>query len=333
MPVIRNDGTTVTKNIRIPYDDLITSLDQLALWGHLIGVSDFKTRIRSPFREDDNPNCYLVEFNGIVKFCDPSRREYKSAYDILSFRNPHWTSGRIMEEIRNLSALGRPKSLFDNRVELDKKKSPKFETYKGCAWSEPHLNFWAEIGVSLSQLSHPETLVTPIRGYSVSDEESCTHFEAFGFLYHINGYIKRYCPFEQKGFKKFGGKVPASSFWHLTKSRNAGTLLIAKSNKDFLVWENLCRASLCCFGSENTYPPDLIKVLEPYDKIILSYDPDPGGDIGVSIFNELAGAYCKAQGKEVIDFRWPDPVTKDISAHYRKYGRDKTISLIKQNFV
>ena len=321
---------------KIPYDDLVTNINQLNVWYQLIGIGDFKSRFRSPFRDDKNPNCYLLQIGGHVKFCDPTqvgKDKFKSLFDMVQHLNPAFTTGKIMEEIKRLGDIRNvPKSInhaFDLRKKLDQGNLPSFEDYKFCGWTEPHLDFWAQRGVGREQLDRPGTLVKPINGYTLSNSKGYRSVEAFGFTYFIGNEIKRYCPYEARGFAKFGGRVSPDNFWHL--KRGSQTLLICKSNKDLLVWENLCKSDLCCFISENTIPsdPKLLALVRKYTKVIICFDPD---DAGKKSSKALAEKIEELSGKKAVVFNWPDAETKDVDRYRQIHGHKKTIFFIKSSY-
>lgn len=320
---------------KIPYEDLMANINQLAVWYQLIGIGDLRTRFRSPFRDDKNPNCYLLEVDGNVKFCDPTqigKNKFRSLFDMIQHLNPTYTTGKIMEEIRRLGQIKTvPKDVnhaFDLRKRLDQASLPSFEAYKFCDWTEHHMDFWAQHGVRREQLDRLTTLVKPIRGYTVSNAKGFRSVEAFGFTYFIGNEIKRYCPFADKGFAKFGGRVSPDNFWHLRRDSNV--LLISKSNKDLLVWENFCKADICCFGSENTVPSDskLITLLRRYDKIVICFDPDDAG-IRSSVF--VSEKIKDLTGKTPLIKNWPCKESKDIAKYRQLHGHKATLLFIKNN--
>ena len=329
------EGPKFPEQEKIPYEDLMANINQLMVWYQIIGIGDFRTRFRSPFRDDKNPNCYLLQVDGNVKFCDPTqpgKERFKSLFDMIQHLNPTYTTGKIMEEIRRLGQIKTVPTdvnlTFDLRRKLDQASLPSLEGYKFCDWTETYLDFWAQHGVRRDQLDRQTTLVKPIKGYTVSNTKGYKCVEAFGFTYFIGGEIKRYCPLESKGFAKFGGRVSPDKFWHLKRGSNV--LLIAKSNKDLLVWENFCKADICCFGSENTVPSDskLVSLLRGYDKIVICFDPD---DAGIKSSKFLSEKVKTLTGKTPDIKNWPCAVTKDIAKYRQLHGQKATMLFIKNN--
>ena len=78
---INNMIHAVNKNLDI--ETMISLTDQLEVWSNLTGYSidKLKGKFRSPFREDDNPDCFLFWNPDIkqLKLIDFARRD-KSGY-------------------------------------------------------------------------------------------------------------------------------------------------------------------------------------------------------------------------------------------------------------
>lgn len=311
-------------------------IDQLKVWGHLIGVDQLGVKIKSPFRPDNEPTCELRLNKGKIKFFDWAWDENYDLVDAYRKLNALASVGEAIKSIKELSKGGVPTLI---QIESGKiKKSVHVETYDFIQFDSKGEEFWSSRGVGLESLNDPQTTVRQISGYRCTGEGRFGPYDyytsCFGFVYFQGDKTRRYCPGE-KDFKKFGGSFGQDTIWHLKRVHCNGlrTLLIPKSHKDLLVWKRFVRADLAAFSSEPTIPSDekLFNLLCQYDRVIISYDPDKAGIKASGKLEEKIKELTKGFNYPVVNFMWPDLDSKDIDGHVFKHGIKETFNLLKIN--
>lgn len=316
--------------------EVLEKIDQLSVWGQLIGVSTLRQKFISPYRADNNPGVQLVLRRGKVIFFDPAGGMVLDCIDGYKKKHPEKDIQECLREVLRMGLMPGFKGTVETtaaQIKSGKLKEVKWmESYNIVPFTEEGLLFWAMRGVTQEDLEAEETRVYQIEGYKVENKEEGKSFyrECFGFIYQIGEGFKRYCP-GKDGYNKFGGSVSRDNFWHV--KRGSKELLIAKSNKDLLVWKKFSKCDLVAFGSESAHPTDakLRQLIQGYEKVTIVSDPDKAGIKGS---NSLK--------KRILNFNptlptfiwnWPDPETKDLDGYRTINDHEKTLKFIKKELA
>ncbi len=333
-------------------------IDQLLAWSMLIGVGKLKVKFCSPMRSDRNPNCELIVRDGRVKLMDCSKALSWDLIDVYRHLHPEVSvpvaRQKIIEMVGHSVRNGRNKTTVYTGGDIKSgrvKQTEWNERYVIDEWNESYLNFWAGRGVSMTQME-PKSgpIVRPLRAYTCSEVLGPKTFrkECFGFLYKIpkqtvktirTGIVdsfsyKRYCPYESAGYAKFGGNVSRNNFW-LTNT-GCDSLLVTKSNKDFLVWQTLTQlCDFAAFGSESTFPEDalLTELIRKHRIINICFDPDNTGQesslrLG-QILERLAGE--NQLPLKVGIWNFPCEKHKDVDAYRAAHTHEETLTFLRKH--
>lgn len=310
---------------RLTHQEVLDRVDQLSVWGQMIGVYQLNRNFCSPFRDDKKPRVRLVLNKGRVMFSDFGGGVFMDCIEGYRLFRSQATYGEALEAVLRMGGTGAGgRGTTVSQVKSGKIKETKWvESYKIVPFGKEGLDFWAKRGLNESDLGMDGMKVHEIRGYRTSNKSEAKSFdrECFGFVYEIEGKFKRYCP-GKEGYEKFGGSVNRDSFWHL--KRGSDTLLITKSNKDMLVWVKYSRSDLCAFGSESTHPTDekLKELTKGYNKVTICFDPDPAGfKAAQNLQNRIEQMFPFLTVKI---WNWPDPKTKDLDGFRCEHSEKQT---------
>ena len=215
------------------------------------------------------------------------------------------------------------------------KVQPKFESEKETFiqveikdFSESELKWWKSFGIS-------EQTLKKYKIYSVKTvflngsiyAQSTQHSPIYGYYFGKQGAVEQwriYIP-KRKEFR-FIGNVPTKTIQGYKQLPEGGKLLvITKSMKDVCLLSTLGIPAVAP-NSETQFVSD--KVLDEFrarfKNIVLLYDSDL---TGVRFMNKI-----RKQHRDLIVCMIPRKYeAKDISDFYQKYGKSKTIELIKES--
>lgn len=325
--------------------ELLDSVDHLKVWEHLVGESRLNHRFLRPswLGGDHRPDCKLGLKKGKVRYYDPPRGLSWDILDGYAAKYPQddWTS--TVENM--LSWSGTSKATIDqlNKNEL---WVPNFIlTPRVVEWSDWGKEYWAKRGVDYTKLSHKAILTQEICGYETNTETELgsTYFSqmARGFVYWANGHCKCYFPEEVKD-RKFRGRLKANDCWLVDRNKyrqlenkpDTKTLLVAKSNKDMLVWLQFVSCDLACVAAEGSFPDAewlLNNVRMKYERVLIIFDPDSAGLKGANDLQMRLLSISEVGNFAVKVWPWPDPVSKDIDQYRVDNGFEQTIHFLKAN--
>ena len=215
------------------------------------------------------------------------------------------------------------------------KVQPKFESEKETFiqveikdFSESELKWWKSFGIS-------EQTLKKYKIYSVKTvflngsiyAQSTQHSPIYGYYFGKQGAVEQwriYIP-KRKEFR-FIGNVPTKTIQGYKQLPERGKLLvITKSMKDVCLLSTLGIPAVAP-NSETQFVSDKVldEFRERFKNIVLLYDSDL---TGVRFMNKI-----RKQHRDLIVCMIPRKYeAKDISDFYQKYGKSKTIELIKES--
>lgn len=317
------------KYIHYNRTELLNLIDQIKVWHSIVGHCHLEEFILNPLRVDNHRgSCSLVEYNGKIVLQDWASRQYSgqdciAAYCLL---NPQFSWEQVCYNLIEISSKGNNVSPYILPGLVVKPKSKTLELipiYRD--WEKRDREFWQLRGISKSQLERPTTLVRPIEGYLQikEDRKSEQHFAELAYCYHCNNKVKFYFP-ERKGFR-FLGNQERNDCWLLKRDLN--NLIICKSHKDMLVWENFTDYSLTHIQGEVYGHPDGHKILEyeiGFKNIFICMDNDIAGKKGAQLLYEKF-IYTSPTILNIS----PELNCKDIDEIICKYRYNTTFEVIK----
>ncbi len=307
------------------HSQLLEKIDQMKVWSNILGFTPKLNQfILNPLRPDKHlGSCYLERKGDKIILVDWADKRFSghdciSAY-LVKYPKP-WAEACI--ELLKTSSLEAPSVSYMALPGLKVKTKELIPIYRN--WEKRDKVYWEKRGISKTQLERKETLTLPIKGYIlIKDTKQEVYFGDLAYAFHCNEKVKLYFP-ERKQFR-FIGTTGRTDVWHL--NRGSDTLLVTKSQKELLVWENLVNWDLTHVQNESFSQEDSELVYKwevGYDKILLNFDNDLTGIKAMQTFTS------KFLFKEVSYFHI-DPATgiKDIDQMMVEWGSNETLDYIQ----
>jgi len=275
-------------------------------------VPDLNKKYLSPFREDNNPNCYFKNINGHIYFVD-------------------WVDGTVdaigsIKKKYNLTVI-ELFNYFKNNFDFEYDEQ-KINFYKEIIkvptiiyplirnWEDRDINYWTKrYGITTLQLE--EDNVFPISQFAYRKNNILKHVTPISITYAISSQdkFKIYSPLESKK-SKWLSNIPKD---HINGSYNddSKNIIITKSYKDHRVLYNLLNDNVIWLQNEGVIPIQLNSFLESFIDIIIFYDNDKAGMFA-------ADKLSKSINKETRIIQSDKSHLKDISDMYCFKGKIKT---------
>ena len=299
---------------------------------YYLGVPIKKGLFRSPLRNDHHNTCsFFRGRSGNLYFKDFATGQ------CLTFE------GVVMEKYNctyhnALKIIATDFGYIQSSVKRESKKveiQPKFEGDKETFiqveikdFSESELKWWNSFGISESTLKKYK--VFSIKTVFLNGNiyaKSTQHSPIYGYYFGKKGEVEQwriYFP-KRKEFR-FIGNVSTKTIQGYKQLPEKGKLVvITKSMKDCMLLSSLGIPSIAP-NSETQFLEEkpLNEIRNRFDHLVLLYDADL---TGVRFMNKL-----RKQHSDLIVCMIPRRYeAKDISDFYQKYGRNKTIELIKES--
>jgi len=304
---------------------LLNKLDQMKVWSNLIGYTPkIGEHILNPLRPDKHKgSCYLENRDGRIIIVDWADRKH-SGHDCISaylMKYPQPWNQACIELLKIGSGISVNTSSYMAIPGYKKKTREIIPIYRN--WNDKDKKYWSARGVSRSQLDRKETLTKPIKGYILIKEDTQQFdLNELAYCFESNGRFKLYFP-ERQEFR-FISSTKRTDVWHL--DRGSDTLLVTKSQKELLVWENLIDWDLTHVQNESysEHDAELIYKWEVgYEKVYFNFDNDITGITAMQNFTS------KFLFKEA-EFFYIDPKfnIKDIDQMRVEWGYNDTLEYI-----
>lgn len=317
---------------KITKEFLLSKNSEETYMAYYLGVPIKKGLFRSPLRNDQHNTCsFFRGRSGNLYFKDFATGQ------CLTFE------GVVMEKYNctyhnALKIIATDFGYIQSSVKRESKKveiQPKFEGDKETFiqveikdFSESELKWWNSFGISESTLKKYK--VFSIKTVFLNGNiyaKSTQHSPIYGYYFGKKGEIEQwriYFP-KRKEFR-FIGNVSTKTIQGYKQLPEKGKLVvITKSMKDCMLLSSLGIPSVAP-NSETQFLEEkpLNELRNRFDHLVLLYDSDL---TGVRFMNKL-----RKQHSDLIVCMIPRKYeAKDISDFYQKYGRSKTIELIKES--
>lgn len=292
-----------------------------------------KGLFRSPLRRDRQPTCSFYRNNsGTLIFKDFATGQHLNVFGVVQelFHCDYFESLKIIGNdfgiVKDVRLPKNPGKINENPIKIEDKEMSKIQI-EVQDFTELELKWWARYGITLDILK--KFNVYSCKHVFLNDQlfaKSQQHCPIFGY------YGKKYqgmelwrCYFPKRTSFRFITNWPSKKIQGFDQLPKKGKLLvITKSMKDCLSMYS-CGITAIAPCSENLFVSD--SVLEDLKKrfkyIVVFYDNDLPG---ISNMRKI-----KKEHPELNFFYIPRYYgAKDFSDFYAKYGRKKTLEVIKQ---
>jgi hypothetical protein len=298
---------------------------------YYLGVPVKKGLFRSPLRSDNHNTCsFFRGRSGNLYFKDFATGQCLT-FEGVVMEKYHCTYPNALKIIAK--DFGYIQSSEVKRQEI--KIQPKFEGEKETFiqveikdFSESELKWWNSFGVTKQTLDKYK--VYSIKTVFLNGNiyaQSTQHSPIYGYYFGKKENIEQwriYMP-KRKEFRFIGNVSTKTIQGYKQLPDNGKLLVITKSMKDTMLLSSLGIPAVAP-NSETQFVSEklLDEFRERFKNIVLLYDSDL---TGVRFMNKIRKQY-----RDLIVCMIPRKYeAKDISDFYQKYGRSKTISLIKES--
>lgn len=322
---------------KITKDLILSRYSEEQIMEYYLHIPIKKGLFRSPIRKDNHPTCSLYRNkSGTLIFKDFATGQYLNCFELVKeiFHCDYFEALRI---IANDFNIVRSKNLHknigkinSNPIKIKDKEVSKIQV-EVQEFTDLELKWWSKYGIT-------KDILNKFNVYS------CKHLFLNGQLFAKS---QQHCPI----FGYYGGKVQQNKekieLWRCyfpkrdnyrfitnwpTKKiqgynqlpKKGKLLVITKSMKDTMVLDSL-NISSCSPNSETQFISDTVlqDLKQRFKYIVVLFDSDY---TGISFMNKLKKKYPE------LLYTWiPRKYeAKDISDFYKKYGRKKTLELIKE---
>ena len=293
-------------------------IKEIEVFNHLLGkYVEVGKKFTSPFRNDKRAGCKIGFYNGHLYFLDGGDliRNGSNCVKLWSIQK-HCTEEQAFVEIiktKDFSVASTENVI--SPVIVNDKKTNILPIIKN--WSKKGLNWWEKLGVK--DLEY----VSEIEGYVI--DSFPVFLNKLSFVYNYENEYKFYIPKEGNTKSVWLGNVSKEkTIW---VHNNYEKLLIAKSFKCQKVIQALLGTDLSYMHhqSELIVKSPHVERIMLYSKIYILLDND---FVGKQNANEFAEKLRKLGADVKVFFTEEE---KDISDYYLRFGREKTIKLLKDN--
>lgn len=261
-------------------EELFKQINQEEVFRHVFGNFEIGTYIKSPFRNDDSPGCWIQWYRGKLYFTDFASSTKTVNLDAIGIIQEYY-SLTFKDAVTYISET----ELYRSDLEYSKYNSDSSSivsnthtTLEFCPkpFDNYHKQFWSQYGITSSQLIEDNIFATK--------------------WYKVNG--NTFTPYPQEttytiSFKQQGIKIcrpKAKEYKWLTNTNKdtiggteklpflGDTLYISKSYKDWRVLTNLGK-DVIYFQNEGMFPNinKLSTYLDMFTNIIVLFDNDEPG--------------------------------------------------------
>ena len=294
--------------------DIYKYIPQEVIFQYIFGENpDLNKKYLSPFRDDNNPNCYFKNVNGHIYFVDwvegtiDAIGSIRKKYDLTIRETVEYIKSNFNMDFECKSMVSYNKVIkIPTEISIIKRN-----------WNVNDVNYWNKrYGIKKQHLE--EDNVFPIAHYAYKKNDKLRYIIPITITYAISSQdkFKIYSPLESKDNLKWLSNIPKD---HINGHYNIDSknIIITKSYKDHRVLYNLLNDNVIWLQNEGVIPNNINSFLEPFDNIIIFYDNDKAG---IAASNKLS----KAINKQTRLIYTDESHLKDISDMYCFKGKTKT---------
>ena len=320
---------------KITKDFLLSKNSEETYMAYYLGVPVKKGLFKSPLRDDKHNTCsFFRGSSGNLYFKDFATGQCLT-FEGVVMEKYHCTYHNALKIIANDFGYIKTNNIITKVNKPEIKIQPKFEGEKETFiqveikdFSESELKWWNSFGIS-------EQILKKYKIYSIKTvflngsiyAQSTQHSPIYGYYFGKKENIEQwriYIP-KRKEFRFIGNVSTKTVQGYKQLPDNGKLLVITKSMKDVCLLSSLGIPAIAP-NSETQFVSEkmLEELRDRFKNIALLYDSDL---TGVRFMNKIRKQY-----RDLIVCMIPRKYgTKDISDFYQKYGRNKTIELIKES--
>ena len=320
---------------KITKDFLLSKNSEETYMAYYLGVPVKKGLFKSPLRDDKHNTCsFFRGSSGNLYFKDFATGQCLT-FEGVVMEKYHCTYHNALKIIANDFGYIKTNNVITKINKPEIKIQPKFEGEKETFiqveikdFSESELKWWNSFGIS-------EQILKKYKIYSIKTvflngsiyAQSTQHSPIYGYYFGKKENIEQwriYIP-KRKEFRFIGNVSTKTVQGYKQLPDNGKLLVITKSMKDVCLLSSLGIPAIAP-NSETQFVSEkmLEELRDRFKNIALLYDSDL---TGVRFMNKIRKQY-----RDLIVCMIPRKYgTKDISDFYQKYGRNKTIELIKES--
>jgi hypothetical protein len=320
------------KNINLK-DKILSEVSQEDIFARYLSIEvKAKSMFRNPLRDDKNPTCEFVKFNGVLYLRDYSGFFGEigiDCFDLVSFLyNLSFKEAllRIKEDL-NIGKIGLF-SVASKRKEIEIEESePKKISIVKRIFNNVDKEFWNQGTIQEEDLIkfnvYPvkECWIDELRGYWYSEKYADN--VAYSYFFE-DGSTKVYFPNKDKRYRFIGNSNYVQGLRELDFSKDM--VFITKSMKDVISLYKLGYTAISEQSEGSIVRDWLIKLLKvAFKEVILLYDNDEAG---------IEGAKRNSKKHSIPYVYYDESSSKDTFDNIKDYGADATkqkiINLLKQ---
>jgi hypothetical protein len=316
---------------KITKEFLLSKNSEETYMSYYLGVPVKKGLFRSPLRSDNHNTCsFFRGRSGNLYFKDFATGQCLT-FEGVVMEKYHCTYPNALKIIAKDFGYIQSSEVKKQEIKIQPKFEGEKETFIQVEikdFSESELKWWNSFGVTKQTLDKYK--VYSIKTVFLNGNiyaQSTQHSPIYGYYFGKKENIEQwriYMP-KRKEFRFIGNVSTKTIQGYKQLPDNGKLLVITKSMKDTMLLSSLGIPAVAP-NSETQFVSEklLDEFRERFKNIVLLYDSDL---TGVRFMNKIRKQY-----RDLIVCMIPRKYeAKDISDFYQKYGRSKTISLIKES--
>ena len=316
---------------KITKEFLLSKNSEETYMSYYLGVPVKKGLFRSPLRSDNHNTCsFFRGRSGNLYFKDFATGQCLT-FEGVVMEKYHCTYPNALKIIAKDFGYIQSSEVKKQEIKIQPKFEGEKETFIQVEikdFSESELKWWNSFGVTKQTLDKYK--VYSIKTVFLNGNiyaQSTQHSPIYGYYFGKKENIEQwriYMP-KRKEFRFIGNVSTKTIQGYKQLPDNGKLLVITKSMKDTMLLSSLGIPAVAP-NSETQFVSEklLDEFREHFKNIVLLYDSDL---TGVRFMNKIRKQY-----RDLIVCMIPRKYeAKDISDFYQKYGRSKTISLIKES--
>lgn len=316
---------------KITKEFLLSKNSEETYMSYYLGVPVKKGLFRSPLRADNHNTCsFFRGRSGNLYFKDFATGQCLT-FEGVVMEKYHCTYPNALKIIAKDFGYIQSSEIKKQEIKIQPKFEGEKETFIQVEikdFSESELKWWNSFGVTKQTLDKYK--VYSIKTVFLNGNiyaQSTQHSPIYGYYFGKKENIEQwriYMP-KRKEFRFIGNVSTKTIQGYKQLPDNGKLLVITKSMKDTMLLSSLGIPAVAP-NSETQFVSEklLDEFRERFKNIVLLYDSDL---TGVRFMNKIRKQY-----RDLIVCMIPRKYeAKDISDFYQKYGRSKTISLIKES--
>ena len=316
---------------KITKEFLLSKNSEETYMSYYLGVPVKKGLFRSPLRSDNHNTCsFFRGRSGNLYFKDFATGQCLT-FEGVVMEKYHCTYPNALKIIAKDFGYIQSSEVKKQEIKIQPKFEGEKETFIQVEikdFSESELKWWNSFGVTKQTLDKYK--VYSIKTVFLNGNiyaQSIQHSPIYGYYFGKKENIEQwriYMP-KRKEFRFIGNVSTKTIQGYKQLPDNGKLLVITKSMKDTMLLSSLGIPAVAP-NSETQFVSEklLDEFRERFKNIVLLYDSDL---TGVRFMNKIRKQY-----RDLIVCMIPRKYeAKDISDFYQKYGRSKTISLIKES--